>query len=123
MELSQWTKAHFSAYIFLSIADADEDMDKKEVEKMQDFLEDLHFEYDNAYELLKSVRETHRKHPKDLRVNFITTKHNQFLDSDEELLKIVDRIEELILADNSIDRAEIKMYSKIRKALKIDDGH
>lgn len=123
MEISQWTKAHFTAYIFLSIADADEDMDEKEIVIMQDFLEHLHFEYDNTYELLKSVREIQKKHPKDLRVNFITTKHEQFLDSEDELLRIMDEIEDLILADNSIDKEEIKMYSRIRKALKIDDGH
>ena len=121
MDISQWTKAHFGAYIFLCIADADEDMDKKEVEKMQDFLEHLHFEYDNAFELLKSVRKIHQKHSQDLRINFISTKHHIFFESDDELHNIVDHIEELILADDSIDRDEIKMYSRIRKALNFDD--
>ena len=119
MELNNWTKAHFCAYIFLCIADADENMDKNEIIQMQEFLEHLHFEHENAYELLTFVRNLHRRHSTGLRVNFIRTKARLFLTS-QEATNVMDEVEHLILADNNIEKSEIKMYGQIRKALQID---
>lgn len=121
MDLTNWTKAHFCAYIFFCIADADDDMNKNEVSRIENFLEHLHFDHENAFEILSDVRLIHKRHSTDLRVNFITTKSTLFLDP-QEISNVIEEIEHLILADNDIKKSEIRMYGKIRRALGVDEN-
>lgn len=119
MELKKWTKSHFFAYILLSIAHADNNIDKEELDSIKNYIENLNF--DNHANVLGHVLPVFLQHSSDLRANFVKTKWKLFFESEEEVGNILDEIEEMILVDNKIDLGEIKTYGSIRKALNICD--
>lgn len=113
-DISHWTKDHFIIFTFICIADSDNDLDKSElleIAKHIDFVEDISA-------LLKDVHSVVRVLPEDYRIGLIENHKSQFNLTEEDIEQTLSTIEEIILADTSIEREEIAMYSKIKKALK-----
>lgn len=111
--LSHWSKNHFIVFILLCIADSDNHMDEGEILEITKMIA-----IDGDIEQI--VTEVHAVIlvlPEEYRLDLISCKKSEFSLSDEELDNTLQTIEEIILADTSIDRAEIVMYSKIKKLL------
>lgn len=121
MNDSNWTKGHFYTYVFLCIANADDNLSISEVTSIQDFLVRMHLEKANARLLFEDVHSQLRLQSEEERINYISNENARFFEGKEEISFMMDEIEDLILADNSIEKDEIKLYMKIRKALNVED--
>ena len=121
MDISHWAKPHFCTYIFLCIASADDKVDLSELKNIQNFLERMHIESKESIVVINEVKSLFNSQKEAERIEFIKTAFIDFFITKQQTAAIVDEIEDLILIDNSIEKKEIQMYSKIRKALDIND--
>lgn len=111
--LSHWSKNHFIVFILLCIADSDNHMDEEEIIEITKLIK-----IDG--DIQQVVAEVHAVIlilPEEYRMELLATKKTQFNLSIEEVENTLHTIEDIILADTSIERAEIAMYSKIKKIL------
>jgi uncharacterized tellurite resistance protein B-like protein len=122
MKNQNWSKSHFCTYLFLCIAKSDDKVTASEIHAIKDLLKSLKLdEADRAQDIIVNVCEMLSSQNSDNRIDFIKNTYSSFFDRNDELNEIMDSIEELILADNNIEKSEIQMYIKIRKALGIND--
>lgn len=112
--ISHWTKDHFIIFIFICIADSDNSLDKSELLEIAKHIESV----DDIPTVLKDVHSVVKVLPEEYRIGLIQNHKNQFNLTTEEIESTLGSIEEIILADTSIEREEIAMYSKIKRALK-----
>lgn len=111
--LSHWTKNHFIVFILLCIADSDNIMTEEEIKEITKLVK---IEGD-IKQIVTEVHTIVLILPEEYRLELISSKKSFFNLSIEELDNTLQIIEEIILADTSIVRAEIAMYSKIKKLL------
>lgn len=116
-----WTKGHFYTYVFLCIANADNNLSISEITLIQDFLVRMHLEKANAALLFEEVNAHLQLQSEEERINYVHNQNARFFSNQEEITFMMNEIEDLILADNSIEKDEIKLYIKIRKALNVED--
>lgn len=121
MEISSWTKSHFCTYLFLCIANADNNLQLKEITTIQDFLERMHIDKKNSITIIEEVKKFINNQNPEERLDFIKVIYSKLSLSKQQINAIMEELEEMILADNSIEKTEIMMYSKIRKAIEISD--
>lgn len=111
--LLAWSKNHFVMFILLCIADSDNNIDEEELQEIADHAH-LSGDFNAMYHELHLVV---RMLPLEYKIDLIAQHKNQFQLSSVEIEDTLSTIEEIILADTSIDREEIATYSKIKKAL------
>lgn len=111
--ISHWSKDHFIIFTFICIADSDNELDKSELLEIAKHIKIV----EDIPTILKDVHSVVRVLPEEYRIGLIENHKNQFNLTPDEIDDCLTTIEEIILADTAIEREEIAMYSKIKKAL------
>lgn len=119
MNLANWKNYDFCAYILLCVADADHHMDMREFHSIEKSIDRLDLGGHHPHQLCDDVFNTFESHSAELRINFVETKWPLFFSKVEDMQVIIEEIEEIILADFTINKKEIRVYNQIRKALGI----
>jgi len=122
MDISNWSKSHFCAYILLYVAHADDRAEEEEMIYIENFLTKLGIEESNpkdVHAIMLEVMPVFLRHSQSLRTNFVKTKWKLFYSEEEDMSSLLDEIEEMIIVDFNIHKSEIKAYGEIRKALGI----
>ena len=112
--ISHWSKDHFFIFTFLCIADSDNSLDEIELLEIAKHISTT----ENVPAILNEVHSIVRILPEEYRIGLIQHQKHAFNFTEDEIEHVLCTIEEIILADTSIEREEIAMYSKIKKALK-----
>ena len=102
--INDWDKAHFVAYICLCVAASDNSIDDSELEetknKVHEFLgEDI--DYDA---LMDEVLVELKNHTLQDKRDIINMKRNKFFSSLEERARVIDTVEDVIVADLNIEQ-------------------
>jgi len=119
--IKDWDKAHFMAYICLCVAASDNSIDDSELEetknKVHEFLgEDI--DYDR---LMNEVMLELKNHSLQDKKDVINMKRNKFFTTKEERFRVIDTVEDVIVADLNIEQSELEIYKILKNAFDIDD--
>ncbi len=119
MKNTNWSKSHFCTYIFLCIAYSDDKITVSEIVNIKDFLSKINISDEEAKEIIKEVCFLLNSQNIEERLVFIAHTYKDFFNTTDDLSPLMNDIEDLILADNNIEKSEILMYNKIRKAMNV----
>ena len=116
--IGDWNKEHFITYICLCVAASDMEIDDSELDeiknKVQEFLgEDMMYD-----SLLEEVLNELKNHTVKDKEDVINMNKNRFFKSAKDREKIIDMVEDVIVADLNIEQSELKLYKMIKNALK-----
>lgn len=114
---TNWTKAHFVCYVFLCVADSDLNIEETELEELKRALQaTLEDEFDFGVIIRDVISEVGMQTYEEKK-QFITANKSRFLSNQAEATKVMDGIEEIIMADMSIDPDEMEVYRFLKKQL------
>ncbi len=110
-----WTYEHFLAYIFLCLAEADNDLDQEELVEIKRLIvrvtggdeEEYHKIIHDALKVVSSHDEQER------RELFLVLKES-FLMNEEQKEKLIEGMEDIIIADLNIEPKELDLYRFIK---------
>lgn len=114
---TNWTKAHFVCYVFLCVADSDLNIEETELEELKRALKStLDGEFDFGVIIRDVISEVGMQTYEEKKL-FISSNKSRFLNDQAEATKVMDGIEEIIMADMSIDPDEMEVYRFLKKEL------
>lgn len=113
----EWELEHFLTFILLYVASSDLSIDEEEISEMevavkkytpvQDFLK----VYNDAYDVFKFLTT-------DERTALITKNKSTFVSDDESMAMILTCVEEVIMADLSVEDEEAHTYTALKRILR-----
>jgi hypothetical protein len=118
-DISHWTSEYFITYVFMCVADSDDGIDPDELKEIEDHVIDILGGNRKAYQsILTEVEELVQYHSKQDKETFIRDNKNRFLSSEKEKEKVIEGIEDIIIADLHVDPDEMDIYRFIKKSLR-----
>ncbi len=116
--IKDWDKAHFIAYICLCVAASDNSIDDSELEETKDKVHDFLGEDMNYDLLMDEVLIELKNHTLQDKKDVINIKRHKFFKSIEERAKVIDTVEDVIVADLNIEQSELEIYKIVKEAFK-----
>lgn len=113
-----WTYEHFIAYIYLSIAGSDYSIDQEELSQIGLKVNESIQNNAKSKEIVKAVRaDISGKSDREITA-FIEENVGKFLPEKADRDKVIEGMEDIIVADDNVDSTEMVMFRFVKKALR-----
>ena len=113
--MENWTREHFITYIFFCMAYSDEDMDSEELETIKTFVQAIVECKDLSSSIIENVKNEIVSHSKEKKETYIKDNINSFIKTEEGKQKLIQGIEEIIIADLSVETDEMDFYRFLKR--------
>ncbi len=117
-KIQEWTTSHFVCYIFLCIAESNFHIKSSELSQLRKHLEGVLGESESFPGVMKEVILEIGGHSLEDKKIFVNENKDRFLSDQLLKEKVIEGIEEIIMADLNIDVDEMEAYRFVKKALK-----
>ena len=113
--MENWNKEYFITYIFFGVAYADEKMDDSELALIKDQVLDIVGCSELSTTIINDVKEKIITHTEAQKEKYITENMSKFITTDESRHRLIHGIEEIIIADLSVESDEMEFYRFLKK--------
>ena len=109
-----WEFHHFLTYILLKVGYSDEELTQEEIQEIKSSVCNLLY-IRSADDIIQEVEPIFRLQSSEDQVQFIKDHKSIFLTDQEKIDTVLQSIEEVIIADLSVDDDEMAVYRTIKK--------
>ena len=113
--MENWTREHFITYIFFCMAYSDEDMDIEELETIKTFVQSIVECKDLSSSIIEDVKHEIITHNSEQKEDYIKNNINRFIKTEAGKQKLIQGIEEIIIADLSVETNEMEFYRFLKR--------
>ncbi len=113
MKTTSWSFDHYCTYVLLCFASSDHELNEEELKSIQSFLN--HTDIADHNRLIQELNIVIKYQTEEEHLNFIEDRFNHFVETKEDCEKLVESVEELIVADFEIAPKEMELYKKLKK--------
>ncbi len=113
--MENWNKEYFITYIFFGVAYSDHSMDDSELDLIKKQVLDIVGCKELSTTIVEDVKKTIITHSEAQKEKYITENMSKFITTDEGRQKLIIGIEEIIIADLSVESDEMEFYRFLKR--------
>lgn len=113
--MENWTREHFITYIFFCMAYSDQSMDESELETIKSFVLSIVECNELSGSIIEEVKTEIIHHSQEEKELYIEKNIEQFITSEEGKEKLIQGIEEIIIADLNVEADEMEFYRFLKR--------
>lgn len=113
MKTTSWSFDHYCTYVMLCFASSDHELDEEELKSIQSFLS--HTKILDQNRLIQELNTVIKYQTEEEHLEFIEDRFEHFVETEEDFTRLIESVEDLIVADFEVAPKEMELYRKLKK--------
>ena len=118
--MENWTREHFITYIFFGVAYSDDSIDENELSTIKQFVLTIVECDELSSSIIEEVKNVIVNHTEAQKETYIKQNMEKYISTDDEKQKLIDGIEEIIIADYNVESDEMEFYRFLKRLFRED---